>query len=125
MWFSEKDGIYAGDTCLPGDRLATDSEVAAWQAAHTRARLDAMSVSAFQAKAAMSKAQAAGITTFDLLAVVETIVNASTDPIVKLAWTTATEFNRQSPTIAALAAQVPLSSDQLDQLFELAATISA
>jgi poly-gamma-glutamate capsule biosynthesis protein CapA/YwtB (metallophosphatase superfamily) len=102
-----------------------DPAIATFQATLARARLDAMSVSAFQAQAAMAIAQAKGITDFDLLAKVQQIVSAAPDPMVQIAWNKAAEFRRDSPTILALAASVPLTSDQLDQLFELAATISA
>ena len=102
-----------------------DPAITAFQAAVARARLDAMSVSAFQAQAAMAMAQAKGITDFDLLAKVQQIVAGAPDPMVQIAWNKAAEFRRDSPTILSLAEQVPLTSNQLDQLFELAATISA
>ncbi|MGJ4855494.1 hypothetical protein ACN6KF_001440 [Labrys sp. La1] len=124
MWFSEKDGVYSGD-CLPGDRAATVAEISAWQATQERNRLDAMKVSAFQAQAAMAMAQSKGITDYDLLAKVQQIVASASDPIIQIAWNKAAEFRRDSPTILSLAEQVPLTSSQLDQLFELAATINA
>lgn len=73
-------------------------------------------VSRFQARAALL---AAG-----LLEKVEAAV-AAADPFTRLAWTDATEFRRDSPTIAALADAVGLSGDDLDQLFEAAAGVRA
>lgn len=118
--FSNLQPAYA-EEWLPDD----DPDIAAYRHALARARLDAMTVSAFQAQAAMAMARAKGITDFDLLARVQQIVSEAADPLVQIAWEKAAEFNRKSQTIASLASQVPLSSDQLDNLFELAATISA
>lgn len=126
-WYVKVDGTLY-NAPLGGqfsDRLATASEIAAWESSLAAAQLANMSVTAFQAQAAMAQAQAKGITTFNLLAQVQSIVNASTDPIVSLAWNKAAVFDRQSPMILGLAAQVPLTSAQLDQLFQLASTITA
>lgn len=109
---------------IPGDLEATPDQVTAWQAKQQRAQLDALSVSAFQAMAAMSMAQGNGITDFDLLAKANAVVAAATNPIVGLAWNKCIAFNRQSPLILQLAASIPLTSDQLDQLFLLAQSIS-
>jgi hypothetical protein len=73
-------------------------------------------VTPFQAKAALL---AAG-----LLPAVEAAI-AAASPIAQLAWTDATGFTRDSPTIAALSAQLGLTSAQVDDLFIAAASIEA
>lgn len=73
-------------------------------------------VSAFQAKAALLDA--------GLLADVEMAV-AGAGPRAVLAWEYATEFQRSSPTIAALAAGAGITDDMLDDLFRAAAQIRA
>lgn len=75
------------------------------------------SVSMFQARTALRRA--------GLLAAVEATVAASGDPEIQDAWEYATEFPRTSPTIAALAAQIGLTDAQVDDLFRVAATITA
>ncbi|AZB63859.1 hypothetical protein EBL87_08960 [Cereibacter sphaeroides] len=75
-----------------------------------------MVVSRFQAKAAL---HAAG-----RLADVERAV-AAADPITRIAWTDAGEFRRSSPTIAALAAAVGMTDEEVDNLFRSAAEITA
>lgn len=75
------------------------------------------SVSMFQARTALRRA--------GLLAAVEAAVDASGDPEIQDAWEYATEFPRSSPTIAALAAQIGLTDAQVDDLFRVAATITA
>lgn len=57
-----------------------------------------------------------------LLDKVNEVVSAS-DPRTKLAWETATDFHRSSPTIAALWAAIGGTSDQLDALFVAAKKI--
>lgn len=75
-------------------------------------------VSKFQAKAALLDA--------GRLAQVEALMaSQSTPAIAKLAWTDAQNFERNSPTIAALAAALGLSSEQIDNLFIAAARITA
>lgn len=71
----------------------------------------------FQARAALL---AAG-----LLDPVEAMVAASADPLLKLAWADALQFERHSPTVLALAGQLGLSDGAVDELFHLAATITA
>ena len=73
-------------------------------------------VTPFQAKAAI---YAAG-----LLPAVEAAI-AAAPKVAQLAWSDATEFTRDSPTIAALSAQLGLTSDQVDDLFIAAAAIEA
>lgn len=74
------------------------------------------SVTPFQAKAALLQA--------GLLDTVKAAI-AAASPIAQLAWSDATEFTRDSPTIAALSAQLGLSSAQVDALFVAAAAIEA
>lgn len=77
-----------------------------------------MVVSKFQGKAALL---AAGI-----LPDVEALVaDPATDPLVVLAWQDVTEFRRLSPMIAGIASALGWSDEQLDDLFESAALISA
>lgn len=73
-------------------------------------------VTPFQAKAAI---YAAG-----LLPAVEAAI-AAAPKVAQLAWSDATEFTRDSPTIAALSAQLGLTSAQVDALFIAAAAIEA
>lgn len=74
------------------------------------------SVSKFQAKAALAQA--------GLLDQVKQAV-ANADTITQLAWEDATEFNRNSPTIAALSQALGLTDEQVDELFRQAEEISA
>jgi len=83
-----------------------------------RGPLDQLTVSRFQAKAALELA--------GLLSTVEAaMADPAADPIIKLAWTDAQEFRRSSPAIAAMAAQFGWSEAQLDQLFLTARGIEA
>jgi hypothetical protein len=75
------------------------------------------SVSRFQALAALSNE--------GLLTSVQNAVNASTNPLVPLAFNNAQTFDRDSATVATLAAALNLSSAQLDSLFVAAAAITA
>lgn len=74
------------------------------------------SVSRFQAKAALHQA--------GLLADAEAAI-AAADYIAQIAWSDAAEWRRDSPTIAALAATLGLTDEQVDQLFITATQISA
>lgn len=75
-------------------------------------------VSRFQAFAALDDA--------GLLNAVEALMaNPATPSRAKLAWATAQEFERGSPTIAALAGQIGLTDVQIDDLFIVAAGIKA
>ena len=74
------------------------------------------SVTPFQAKAAILQA--------GLLPAVEAAL-ATASPIAQLAWSDATEFTRDSPTIAALAAQLGLTDAQVDDLFIAASQVFA
>lgn len=75
-------------------------------------------VSRFQALAALMQA---GL----LDAVQAWADDTDTDPLHRLAFTTATEFHRDSPTLAAGAAALGWSDAQLDALFIAAASIKA
>lgn len=76
------------------------------------------SVSRFQARAALHLA--------GLLESVEAVMqNPETDMLAKLAWQDAQSFERQSPTVQALAEALSLSAEQLDELFSTAAGIKA
>lgn len=73
-------------------------------------------ISRFQARAALMDA--------GLLADAELAI-ADADPLTQLAWAEATEWRRDSPTIAALADAIGLTADQVDDLFRTAAQITA
>lgn len=73
-------------------------------------------VSRFQARAALYQA--------GLLAGVESFV-ASASPLIQIAWADAQEFQRTSPTINTLAAQLGWTEGQVDDLFRAAAQIVA
>jgi len=73
-------------------------------------------VTPFQAKAALLQA--------GLLDTVKAAI-ASAPAITQLAWSDATEFTRDSPTIATMAGALGLSSAQVDALFVAAAAIQA
>lgn len=75
-----------------------------------------MVVSRFQARAALLLA--------GLLDDVETAL-ADASPLARLAWADASEFRRNSPMIAELAAGLDLSPETLDDLFRTAAGIEA
>lgn len=76
------------------------------------------SVTAFQAKAALLQA--------DLLDDVEALMaDVDTPRIVKLAWSEALTFERQSPTVLTLATALGLSAAELDTLFVAASEITA
>lgn len=69
-----------------------------------------------QAKAALAQA--------GLLDTVQTIMdNPETPVLYRIAWNDAQEFRRTSPTLAALAALINLSQQDLDNLFTVAAGI--
>ena len=76
----------------------------------------AMAVSRFQAMASLLDA--------GLLSQVNTAL-ADAGPLAQLAWAEATEFRRNSPTIAGLASGLGLTDTQVDDLFRAAALITA
>lgn len=73
-------------------------------------------VSRFQAKAALHQA--------GLLEQVESFVNQSADPLVKLAWQEA-QFYRSSQMVNAIGGQLNLTPAQVDDLFKTAEQIQA
>lgn len=76
------------------------------------------SVSRLQARVALHNA--------GLLTKVEAIISdPATDPVTVIAWQDAQTFNRTSPTLAALASALALTSADLDALFIAAAAIEA
>jgi hypothetical protein len=77
---------------------------------------DSVKVSAFQAKAMLLQAGYWEDVSAHL---------ADADPITKLAWETAQEFERLSPTILELAEALGISDTELDDLFRFASTIRA
>lgn len=83
-----------------------------------RKPLDDLSVSPFQAKAAL---QLAGL----LESVEAFMADPATDTIVRLAWQHASEYRRQSPTVLAMAEHFGWTDAQLDQLFVTASGIVA
>lgn len=75
-------------------------------------------VTAFQAKAALLHA--------DYLDNVEALMASPETPrIVKLAWADALHFERNSPTVAAMAAALGLTDAEIDALFSFAAEVQA
>ncbi len=83
-----------------------------------RNRREKMIVSRFQARAALHLA--------GLLEQVETLMQSpDTDMLARLAWQDAQEFRRLSPTVLTLASALGLTDAQLDELFTVAAGISA
>jgi hypothetical protein len=77
---------------------------------------DTMVVTRFQARAALMGA--------DLLDATDALV-AGADELTKLAWADAGTFERRSPAIASLGAQLGLTDTQIDDLFRAAALIHA
>ena len=75
------------------------------------------SVTRFQARAALHLA--------NLLDEVDAAIAASGNPIAQLAWADAQVFERGSPTIAAMAGALGLTSEQIDALFVSASQIEA
>ena len=86
-----------------------------WAARITRER---MVVSPFQARGALKLA--------GLLDQVEQVMaDPATDDMTRLAWQTASEFRRLSPTVDAIAQKMNLTDEQVDSLFVSAGTIEA
>lgn len=77
-----------------------------------------LAVSRFQARAALLEA--------GHLATIEAIMaDPQTPELARMAWTNATDFRRDSPTVAAMAALLQLSNEQLDDLFRVANSVTA
>lgn len=82
-------------------------------------------VSRFQARAAMLASPATDPQFDSLLAQIDAAVAASDNAFVRLAWSEAVEWRRDSPTVNALAGALGVTSGQLDDLFRAAAGIIA
>jgi hypothetical protein len=104
---------------LPADCVPiTEEEADAIRAANTPSLIVPQSVTRFQAKAALLGA--------GLLEQVEAYMALHDTPMVtKLAWTDTQDFERASPTVAGLSALLGLTSEQVDELFVTASSISA
>ena len=115
LWAYQPDG--SQDNYIKPELVAiSTAEYEAIRAAQAAVTVVPFTVTPFQAKAALLGA--------GLLDAVKAAVLAA-PPIVQLAWSDATAFTRDSPTIAALSAQLGLSSAQVDALFVAAAAIEA
>lgn len=83
-----------------------------------RPDLSDLVVSRFQARAALHLA--------GLLDDVERLIaDPATDPIIKIAWETVTEFRRSSPSVALIAQALNWTDEALDDLFLTARQIEA
>ena len=112
--------------------IEAERDAALTRAAELQAQLDAIHspepepnasavpqvVSAFQAKAALMQA---GL--YD--AINAALTSPEAPPLARLAWETARDFERGSPTVAGIGAQFGLTDAQLDALFTSAAQIKA
>lgn len=110
---------FQGDQVFIDEVVAlTPEEIAAREAAALEAKRAGMNVSPFQAKAALLQT--------DKLDIVEALMDdASTQPVAKLAWHNAIEYRRLSPLVTAISEHLGWTDQDLDDLFELAATIQA
>lgn len=93
----------------------TPEEIAAREAAALLAKRQAMIVTPYQAKVVLLQEGS--------LDEVEAAVSTSTDPLVKLAWTNAVQYQRLSPLVQEIATQLGWSDADLDLLFEAAAQV--
>ena len=89
-------------------RKVTQTELNDREAKAERERLDSITVTRFQAKAALLDA--------GLLEDVQTYIDGSADPIVKLAWEEA-GFRRDSNLMNQIGGELGLSEAQMDELF--------
>lgn len=112
------DGTNLTGKKVSGGALAdkTQGELDAEAAAALSAQRESISVSRFQALAALSNA--------GLLATAQAAVDAA-GGVTKLAFDNALEFRRMSPTVLAMAQALSLTDQQLDDLFTAAAGIEA
>ena len=100
------------------ERDATPEEVAEIEALKTATPPIPVQVNKFQAKVALLNA--------GLLDQVEALMIApETNPIAKLAWTEVSDFRRDSPILLAIASQLSLTDEQIDNLFVAASKITA
>jgi len=111
MFISPTGNIYIGEMA-PGDRPATDVEVAAWEALRVNAVVQ--SVTPLQARRAMRQT--------GVLDAVKAAVG--TNPEMQDAFDYATSFNRESTFIAQAQALLQWTDAQIDDLFRLAASFT-
>lgn len=97
-------------------RELTPEQIAERAAAALKAKRSMMNVSPFQAKAALLQA--------GQLDAVEAAVTASTDPLIKLAWSNAIQYQRLSPMVEGIGKELSWTDAELDQLFEAAGQIA-
>lgn len=112
-------GVVPAPTWAMTPRVETAAEVAAREADEAvaeRARLDELTVTRFQARAALLNA--------GQLAAVEAAV-AQADALTQMAWAEATTFRRGSTSIVALVQGGMFSESEMDALFAAAALIEA
>lgn len=117
LWAYASDG--SQDAFIkPGLVSISTADFASVQAAQAAAAVAVVpsTVTPFQAKAALLQA--------GLLDTVKAAI-ASAPAITQLAWSDATEFTRDSPTIVTMAGALGLTSAQVDALFVAAAAIQA
>lgn len=114
---AERDAAIALTTQREQDSAAKGERIAALEA-------DIARLSAVRSVAPISRMQAMLVLhDLGLLEHVEAIV-AQADERTQLAWRTATDFHRESPTIAALWSALGKTSEELDLLFEAAREIA-
>ena len=126
-----RDGYPAGTVEIPMPPGAGyEWDGAAWVEAQQPPPPVPQTVSRFQARAAMMMSPsrtAPEDATRTLLDDVQEVVDASEDPMVKLAWAEAIEWRRAGPTINSLAdhPSLMLTQAELDDFFRAAAGIEA
>lgn len=120
------NSIRRGDAFIPTDPANADyAEYLAWVAAGNTPDPYIVppapvptTVSRFQARAALHA--------IGMLGTVEALMTDPATPfLARLAWKEVVQFDRDSPTIAAMAALLPLTTEQLDALFIAASNIRA
>lgn len=99
-----------------GNKIIRDMTPEEIAEAEARTPAVPVSVSRFQAKAAMLQA--------GMLDQVEALI-AGGDAVTQLAWAEAVEYRRDSPLINSLAAAMDMTAEQVDALFIAAAKVSA
>jgi hypothetical protein len=98
-----------------GNKIIRDMTADEIAEADARTPAVPVSVSRFQAKAAMLQA--------GLLDQVELLI-AGGDAVTQLAWAEAVEYRRDSPLINSLAAAMDMTAEQVDDLFIAAGQVS-
>jgi len=82
-----------------------------------------VSVSRFQARAALAMTERGGVNLFEAINGFMTALPLT--DVRRRAWEDALEFERPSPTVAAIAAMFGMTDPEVDELFRLADTIKA